>query len=313
MILEPDALLLDEPSANLDSANTERLEACVAAYRERRPAGVLWVSHDPEQRRRVASRGLLIDDGLVLALAALSLHLHLGIERSLLIAALRSVVQLSLLGLVLKVLFEQVNLLFIGTLALVMLLVAGYEVMARQKRRLRGIWGMGLGTLSMFVSSFGITLLALLVIIGVEPWYQPQYLIPLLGMLLGNTMTGIAISLSNLTDNAWQQRGQIEARLMLGQDWNQAIGDIRRDALRTGLIPIIQAMATAGVVSLPGMMTGQILGGSPPFEAAKYQLMILLLIAAGTGFGAAAAVWLGSRRLFDERQRLRLDRLRTRN
>jgi len=250
---------------------------------------------------------------LVLALAALSLRLRLGIERSLLIAAARSVVQLSLLGLVLKVLFEQVNLLFIGALALVMLLVAGYEVMARQKRRLRGIWGMGLGTLSMFVSSFGITLLALLVIIGVEPWYQPQYLIPLLGMLLGNTMTGIAISLSNLTDNAWQQRGQIEARLMLGQDWNQAIGDIRRDALRTGLIPIIQAMATAGVVSLPGMMTGQILGGSPPFEAAKYQLMILLLIAAGTGFGAAAAVWLGSRRLFDERQRLRLDRLRTRN
>jgi putative ABC transport system permease protein len=258
---------------------------------------------------RLSALDLSLAAGLVLALAALSLRLRLGIERSLLIAALRSVVQLTLLGLVLKVLFEQVNLLLIGTLAMVMLLVAGYEVMARQKRRLRGIWGMGLGTLSMFVSSFGITLLALLVIIGVEPWYQPQYLIPLLGMLLGNTMTGIAISLSNLTDNAWQQRGQIEARLMLGQDWNRAIGDIRRDALRTGLIPIIQAMATAGVVSLPGMMTGQILGGSPPFEAAKYQLMILLLIAAGTGLGATAAVWLGSRRLFDERQRLRLDRL----
>jgi putative ABC transport system permease protein len=260
---------------------------------------------------RLSAFDLSLAAGLVLALAALSLRLRLGIERSLLIAALRSVVQLSLLGLVLKVLFEQVNLLFIGTLALVMLLVAGYEVMARQKRPLRGVWGMGLGTLSMFVSSFGITLLALLAIIGVEPWYQPQYLIPLLGMLLGNTMTGIAISLSNLTDNAWRQRGQIEARLMLGQNWNQAIGDIRRDALRTGLIPVIQAMATAGVVSLPGMMTGQILGGSPPFEAAKYQLMILLLIAAGTGFGASAAVWLGSRRLFDERDRLRLDRLRS--
>jgi putative ABC transport system permease protein len=260
---------------------------------------------------RLSAFDLSLAAGLVLALAGLSLRLRLGIERSLLIAALRSVVQLSLLGLVLKVLFEQVNLLFIGTLALVMLLVAGYEVMARQKRRLRGVWGMGLGTLSMFVSSFGITLLALLAIIGVEPWYQPQYLIPLLGMLLGNTMTGIAISLSNLTDNAWSQRGQIEARLMLGQNWNQAIGDIRRDALRTGLIPVIQAMATAGVVSLPGMMTGQILGGSPPFEAAKYQLMILLLIAAGTGFGASAAVWLGSRRLFDDRDRLRLDRLRS--
>ncbi|HXK56196.1 MAG TPA: ABC transporter permease, partial [Gammaproteobacteria bacterium] len=81
-------------------------------------------------------------------------------------------------------------------------------------------------------------------------------------------------------------------------------------ALRSGLIPIINAMAAAGVVSLPGMMTGQILADSPPLEAAKYQIMILLLIAAGTGLGAIAAVTLGAFRLFDKRQRLRLDRLK---
>jgi putative ABC transport system permease protein len=69
-------------------------------------------------------------------------------------------------------------------------------------------------------------------------------------------------------------------------------------------------MATAGLVSLPGMMTGQILAGSPPLEAAKYQLLIMFLISAGTGLGAVVAVWIGSRRLFDERERLRLDRLR---
>lgn len=248
--------------------------------------------------------------GLVLLLALLSLRLALGIERRLLIAALRTVVQLTLLGLVLKVLFAQSNPLLIGSLALFMLFMAGYEVMARQHRRFTGIWGMGVGTLSMFLSSFTVTLLALTVIIGVEPWYSVQYLIPLLGMLLGNTMSGIAIALDNLTHNAWQQRGQIEARLMLGHEWQQAIGEARRTALRTGLIPIINSMAAAGVVSLPGMMTGQILAGSPPFEAAKYQILIMLLISAGTGFGATAAVWLGSRRLFDDRQRLRLDRLR---
>jgi ABC-type iron transport system FetAB permease component len=65
----------------------------------------------------------------------------------------------------------------------------------------------------------------------------------------------------------------------------------------------------AGIVSLPGMMTGQILAGSPPIEAAKYQLLIMFLISAGTGLGSVVAVWIGSRRLFDERQRLRLDRL----
>ncbi|MCW8902863.1 ABC transporter permease [Sedimenticola sp.] len=246
---------------------------------------------------------------LVLALAALSWRLRLGVERQLLIAALRSILQLLLLGLVLNTLFSQRAPLPIMALALFMLMVAGYEVMARQKRRFRGPWGIGIGTLSMFISSFSITLLAVHLVVRVDPWYTPQYLIPLLGMLLGNTMSGMAIALDNLTREAWQQRGVIEAQLMLGENWDRAIREIRRDALRSGLIPIINAMAAAGVVSLPGMMTGQILSGSPPLEAAKYQIMILLLIAVGTGLGAIVAVWIGSRRLFDQRQRLRLDRL----
>ena len=248
--------------------------------------------------------------GLVLLLAALSWRLRLDVERRMLIAAARSTVQLVLLGLVLKVLFEATHPLLIALLALVMLSVAGWEVMARQRRRYRGVWGYGIGALSMFLSSFGVTVLALTLIIGVTPWYQPQYLIPLLGMLLGNTMNGIAIALDGLTRQAWDGRVKIEAQLLLGAGWSEAIGDIRREALRAGLIPIVNAMASAGLVSLPGMMTGQILAGSPPLEAAKYQLLIMFLIAAGTGLGGVAAVWTGSRRLFDERERLRLDRLR---
>jgi putative ABC transport system permease protein len=218
-------------------------------------------------------------------------------------------VQLLLLGMVLKTLFEQTSPWLMLLLALIMLGVAGHEVMSRQQRRFVGPWGYGVGASSMFLSSFSVTLLALFAVIQVEPWYTPQYLIPLLGMVLGNTMSGIAVALDNLTRTAWEQRGPIEARLMLGEDWQSAIGAIRRDALRSGLIPITNAMATAGIVSLPGMMTGQILAGSPPMEAAKYQLMIMFMIAAGTGFGSVTAVWLGSKRLFDERQRLRLDRL----
>ncbi len=75
------------------------------------------------------------------------------------------------------------------------------------------------------------------------------------------------------------------------------------------MIPIINAMAAAGIVSLPGMMTGQILAGAPPLEAVNYQILIMFMIAAGTGFGTLVAVVLGSRRLFDKRQRLRLERL----
>ena len=247
---------------------------------------------------------------LVLLLALMSWRLHLGVEGRVLIAAARSTVQLMLVGLVLKALFAQVHPALVALMALFMLSVAGFEAMQRQKRRFRGPWGYGVGSFSMFVSSFSVLLLALTVIIGVKPWYQPQYLIPLLGMLLGNTMSGIAIALDNLTRNAWDARGRIEARLLLGAGWEESIADIRREALRSGLIPIVNAMASAGLVSLPGMMTGQILGGSPPMEAAKYQLMIMFLISAGTGLGSMAAVWIGSRRLFDERARLRLDRLR---
>lgn len=247
---------------------------------------------------------------LVVLLAAFSARLRLGMTRPLLVAALRTTVQLLLVGLVLKAVFAHVHLLWIGAISVVMVLLAGREVMARQRRRLAGWWGFGVGTLSMFVSSFAVTLLALTVVIGPQPWYQPQYAIPLLGMLLGNTMNGIAIAMDRLSQEAWQQRPVIEARLTLGQDWGRAIGDIRRDSVRGGLIPIMNAMAAAGIVSLPGMMTGQILAGSPPVDAVKYQIMIMFLIAAGTGFGTMGAVWLGARRLFDDRQRLRLDRLR---
>jgi len=253
---------------------------------------------------------LALASGLVLLLALMSWRLHLGVERRVLIAAARSTVQLMLVGLVLKALFAQTHPALVALMAFVMLAAAGFEAMQRQKRRFCGPWGYGVGSFSMFVSSFSVLLLALTVIIRVEPWYQPQYLIPLLGMLLGNAMSGVAISLDSLTRSAWDARGRIEARLLTGATWEQAIEDIRRDALRSGLIPIVNAMATAGLVNLPGMMTGQILAGSPPMEAAKYQLLIMFLISAGTGLGAVVAVWIGSRRLFDERERLRLDRLR---
>jgi putative ABC transport system permease protein len=246
----------------------------------------------------------------VLALALLSARLQANVSRQLLIAAARTAIQLTLIGLVLKTLFANVHLAWVTLMALFMLLVAGREVMARQKRRFRGWWGYALGTVSMFLSSFTVAVFALIVILGDTPWYTPQYAIPLLGMLLGNTMNGIAIAMDRLTTTAWEQREIIEARLMLGQSWDEAISAIRQQAIRSGLIPIINAMAAAGVVSLPGMMTGQILAGAPPVEAVKYQILIMFLITVGTGLGTLGAVTIGSRRLFDARQRLCLDRLR---
>ena len=236
---------------------------------------------------------LALAAALVCLSAALTHALRLATAGRLLIAAGRALVQLLVVGLLLKLLFEQAGIAWVTAFALVMLAIAGYEIHARQHRSFVGVWGYGIGIIAMFLSSFTVTFLALTAVIGPDPWYTPQYAIPLLGMLLGNTMTGIAIALDRLTQSAHDKRGIIEARLSLGHPWRDAISRIQ-----------------AGVVSLPGMMTGQILAGTPPLEAVKYQIMILFMIAAGTIFGTVGAIWAASRRLFDQRERLRLDRLR---
>jgi putative ABC transport system permease protein len=257
----------------------------------------------------LSTTDLAIAATLVLLLALLSMYMRTGVSRQLLVAAVRTTLQLTLIGLVLKALFANAQPGWVALLSLSMLLIAGREVMARQERRFRGWWGYAIGTVSMFLSSFAVTIFALVVILNNVPWYSPQYAIPLLGMLLGNTMTGISIAMDRLNQAAWDQRSIIEARLMLGERWDVAVAEYRRKAIRSGMIPMINAMAAAGVVSLPGMMTGQILAGTAPVEAVKYQILIMFLITAGTGLGTLVAVSIGSRHLFDQRQRLCLDRL----
>jgi putative ABC transport system permease protein len=262
---------------------------------------------------RLSAIDLGLAASLVLVLAGLSLQVHRDLSRQIVIAALRTTVQLLLVGLILKVLFQNADFPWILLMALIMVLAAGREVVSRQERRFAGWWGFGVGTVSMFLSSFSVTLFALHAIIQTTPWYEPQYAIPMLGMLLGNTMNGIAIAMDRLTQGVWLRRREIEAQIILGHSAVAAMRRQRYDAVRSGMIPIINAMATAGIVSLPGMMTGQILAGAPPVEAVKYQILIMFLIAVGTGLGTLAAVWAASSRLFDGRQRLRLDRLSTPN
>jgi len=115
---------------------------------------------------------------LVGLLVVLSRMMKLGLEGQLVVGALRTTAQLSLIGLVLKALFTNVQIGWIALVATIRLLAAGREVMGRQKRPLAGGWGFGIGTLSMFVSSFTVTILALAVIIEPVPWYEPRYAIP---------------------------------------------------------------------------------------------------------------------------------------
>lgn len=246
---------------------------------------------------------------LLVANGALSLWLDLRLERQLVIAAVRMTVQLILVGFILEALFAVSSPWLTLLAGLVMAGFAGREVLARQDRRFAGWWAYGLGGAPMVIAGGLTILLALTLMLRPEPWYAPRYALPLFGMILGNAMTGVSLGLNTLTTTLARERLAIEAQLLLGASRLEAAGPFLRQALRSGFMPIINAMAATGIVSLPGMMTGQILAGADPTEAVKYQLLIMFLIAGATGAGVLLAVLGALWRITDERHRLRLERL----
>lgn len=252
---------------------------------------------------------LVLASLLLVVSGLLSVVLRVGLEKQFAIAALRMVVQLSLIGLVLKELFAMTSPWLTGAVALVMILFAGREVVARQKRRFTGLWTYGLGTAPMMLAGTTVTMLALTTQIRPEPWFDPRYALPILGMILGNTMNGISLGLDRLLTTVGRERVAIESRLALGHPRAEAFRPLIRDACRSGMMQVVNAMSAMGLVSLPGMMTGQILAGVEPMEAVKYQILIMFLIAGANGIGVIVAVFATVGRLTDHRHRLRLDRL----
>ena len=249
---------------------------------------------------------------LLLANGALSLWFGLRLERSLAVAALRMVVQLAIVALALKWIFALDAPLWTAAFAIFMAAAAGYEVVTRQERRIAGFASIALGAGAPFVAGLLATMFAAAAVIAPDPWYAPRYVLPIFGMMLGNALTGTSLVLDAMTSAAVRDRQAIEARLALGAGRFEALDAVLRRALTTGLMPIVTAMAATGVVSLPGMMTGQILAGIDPVSAAKYQVMIMFLIAGSTGLSVVAAGLGAVVVLTDERHRLRLDRLSSR-
>lgn len=252
---------------------------------------------------------------LQLALAAaliavnglLSLWLGLGLERRLAIASARTVVQLLLLGFVLAPVFAWDRIEVVLLLCVAMTLLAGREAIRRVDRRYRGMYGGAV--LAMAVGGGGTALIGTAVVVGVEPWWKPQYLIPLLGMVLGNALTGISLGVDRCLLVLDEQRGRVDTLLALGASRWEAARPVVAESLRTGMLPILNTMSAVGLVTIPGMMTGQILGGAPPGLAARYQIVIMFLIAAATAMGAAVAVLWTVRAMFDDQHRLRIERI----
>ena len=244
---------------------------------------------------------------LVLVNGAVSIWLRLGLERRLLIAAARMGVQLSLIGFVLKWAFAQGQWYGVLPLMLAMSVIAGVAAVQRSERRHPGIWLNSV--LSVFVSAWVMTAVALWAVVRVKPWYNPQYAIPFMGMILGNALNGVSLALDRLTEELSVHRLQIEALLALGATGSEAAQGALRSAVRTGMIPTLNVMAVAGIVSLPGTMTGQLLAGVDPLVAAKYQIVIMFLLASGTALSTVGVVLLGYRRLFNRRHQFLYERI----
>ncbi|WP_213881326.1 iron export ABC transporter permease subunit FetB [Pseudomonas sp. dw_358] len=244
---------------------------------------------------------------LILVNGVLSLLMHLGLGRQLVIAAVRTVVQLLAIGYVLGWVFAHAWWYVVLPLMCLMTLIAGVSASGRGKQTYKG--QLANSILSVWASSWLIGAIGLGLIIHVKPWYEPQYAIPILGMILGNALTGVSLGIDRMTQELLATRVNVDMILALGGTRWEAAQEAARQAVRAGMMPTLNQMTVVGIVSLPGMMTGQVLAGESPLAAVRYQIVIMFLIAASSALGTVCAVFLTYRRLFSRDHRFVVQRL----
>ncbi|MBD1911942.1 iron export ABC transporter permease subunit FetB [Leptolyngbya sp. FACHB-16] len=215
--------------------------------------------------------------GLMVIAVGLSLWQHLGLEWKLGVATGRTIVQLLAVGYFLAVAFSIQNSWLVLAIIGVMMFTATVVARNRISRKLPQLLPL-LGGVLFCTTTLTLAYVHLLVI-RPQPWFDPQYLIPLAGILLGNAMNAAAIAGERLVTNLNSSQIEIETHLSLGATPAQATQQYRNDAIQAGLIPILNAMTVIGIVTLPGIITGQILAGADPFNAALYQMLIMFMLA----------------------------------
>ncbi len=185
-------------------------------------------------------------------------------------ASARMLIQLIAIGYILTSIFTLDNPSIVVLVLAVMLLMASWIALRPLKRRSRDLFFKALIAIS--ISGILTLLLVTLAVLEIDYWYQPQYVIPLAGMIFSNAMNTVSLAAE-----------RIESDRSSGIDYLHA----RNNALSASLIPVINTFFAVGIVALPGMMTGQILSGVSPLIAAKYQIVIMSVIFGSSGISAA--------------------------
>lgn len=223
----------------------------------------------------------LVDLVLALGMMAIAIGLsawqRLGLEWSLAIATGRTVLQLLVVGYILAFIFALDNpwavLAILAAMLTIAAVVARNRISKKYPAVLPLVWG------SILVSTALTLGYTNLLVIQPASWYEPQYLIPLAGIVLGNAMNGAAIAGERLVSTINASQLEIETHLSLGATPQQAVTMYRKDAIRAGLIPTLNQMMVVGIVTLPGIITGQLLSGVEPLDAASYQILIMFMLA----------------------------------
>lgn len=234
---------------------------------------------------------------LFVALAgAASFVYRLGLGRDLLIGSIRAIAQLLLMGYALTFIFELEYALLVVGVYLFMIVFSTRIIRGRVREKDVNYM---LPTLaSMLIGYVLVTMYVTGVIIQADPWWKPQYFLPIGGMVIGNSMSALAIALERLFSELRTRRGEVEMRLALGADVNEASHDMYKNALKAGMIPSINSLMGVGVVSIPGMMSGQIVAGADPLMAVRYQIVIMLMIVGATAISSVVVLHLVRKRCF---------------
>ncbi|HIK10074.1 MAG TPA: iron export ABC transporter permease subunit FetB [Oscillatoriaceae cyanobacterium M33_DOE_052] len=249
-----------------------------------------------------------IDLGLALGMMVIAVGVSwwqgLGLEGQLAMATVRTVVQLLVVGSLLEVVFQWRHPAAVLAVVMVMLTIAAVVARNRIGKEIPGVllmvWGSILTALSLTMAYVN-----LLVLRSPEALYSPQYMIPLTGIVLGNGMNAAAIAGERLATTIKNSKQEIETHLCLGATPEQAVKQYRRDAIKAGMIPTLNAMMVVGIVTLPGIITGQMLTGVNPLNAAAYQILIMFMLALTTLITGLLVTWGLCQQFFNRYAQLR--------
>ncbi len=224
-------------------------------------------------------------------------------ERELILASIRMTVQLVAVGFILMLLIDNPHPLITLLTVMVMISFAILTIFKKFKTRL-SVALKRVVVISMVVGTVPVFLYFLWIVIGIEPYYSPRYFIPITGMIIGNSMTGISLGIHTMIERFNNRKEEIEEALILGATPKEASHLIINDSFDAAILPTLNTMLGMGIIFLPGMMTGQILSGIDPTMAILYQIGVMLGILGGVSLTTYTFLQLGYITFFNKQKQL---------